>query len=134
MIRYCKINDKHTEEIYGLIRSFCEESNAPKDAVEIIIDRLDNMHLFAAVEDNAAGIVGLVGYYTLPGYKAVGDFLYVKPSHRNTSIAGRLHHMAMNHGRENGVKTVAVFTKPETAKRYRKLGYKEALYVLEKPL
>jgi GNAT superfamily N-acetyltransferase len=134
MIRYCKIKNTNTKEIHGLIKSFCEETGADAEAYDTILDRLPKMHVFAAVADGVEGIVGIVGFYLIADNKAVGDFTYIVPSHRNSSLGGRLHHMAMDYARSIGIKTVAVFTKPETANRFKKLGYKEAMYVLEKAL
>jgi N-acetylglutamate synthase-like GNAT family acetyltransferase len=112
---------------HDLIRQFCIETNAGVAAWKEIIART-NMNI--AVAENGS-LAGCAGYYVL-GDKAIFDFLYVLPEYRNGMVGGRLHKMGTEHAKAQGVKTIVIFTYPETAQRYLKIGYKTKFHVVEK--
>jgi len=130
-IRYKVIKRTNTDEIKALLHLFCDETGADDEARDILIQRLPNMHICAAM--NETGIVGVGGYYVI-GAKAIFDFMYVVSEYRNMSIAGRIHRIGLKHAKERGIGKAVVFVNPDRTHLYKKIGYKEVFIVLEKEI
>lgn len=128
MIRYVRIKNPNTNEIRGMVKDFCTDTGADSSQCQALLSKLPKLNVFGAINGRLQGICA----YSSLGNKAIAEFLYIMPEQRGKIIGGRLYHVAMEDAKNRGAKTVVIFTRPETSKRYLKLGgYKIKFNVLE---
>ena len=121
MITYRYMTHSDLEQVEAMLFDFCAETEVESIVYESMVDRVLSGETRVIVAENGS-ICGMVGYI-IQGPEQAGEFLYVKPEKRNTIIGGKLYGLAIEDGKEDGVKKFIIFASEGRAKMYRKLGY-----------